>query len=247
MPIDQTEPDLTTGTSRRAFLARSAAGGALVATVATSGLAGGLGGLGGLLPAGAQSDGVVLADYAASAASLELAAALAYGAALQSESVTGEWVENLRQFQRNHQDAAEILEGLITEPDPDAAPIVADPAVSERFSPPAGADETAIFSQLAELEEAMAATHLQMVGRLDDAIVAKMLGQVLAVQEQQAVALGRASGASIEELTPATATTDGALEAGQAPTGAAPADVETDETDAEDADTDADESDDSTN
>jgi hypothetical protein len=97
----------------------------------------------------------------------------------------------------------------------DADAPLADPAVVTRFSPPAGADEAAVATLLASLEESLAATHLGAIATFEDSSFAKTVSQVLAVEEQQAVVLGRAGGASIEALTPATSSTEGALQAGQ--------------------------------
>jgi hypothetical protein len=224
VPIDPTEPATPTGTDRRAFLTRSAAGGALVATAAATGLAGlGIG------TAGAQEASApptVEEEYAAKAAALELAAAVAYEAALSGSSVSGELADTLRRFQTNHQTVASTL---AEEVHPDAPAPVADPGVTAQFSPAEGADEGAVLSQLAAMEDALSATHLGAIPDFKNTSFAKVLAQALAIEAQQAVYLGRAAGTAIEELTPATATTDGALEAGQAPAGpSTPGDDESD-------------------
>lgn len=210
MPIDPTEPATNSGSDRRAFLTRSAAGGALVATVASTGLAGlGLG------VAGAQDDAARLRtatqEYVLGAIPLELAAAVAYGSALTGDAVSGEIATTLRQFQRNHQDVAANLAGRVHADD--AVP-TADPAIVAQFSPPAGADEATVLTTLASLEEALSATHLGVIATFDDTSFAKVLSQFLAVEAQQAVTLGRAAGEPLDALTPPVATTDGALEAG---------------------------------
>jgi hypothetical protein len=77
----------------------------------------------------------------------------------------------------------------------------------------------------------LAATHLSALSSFDDASFAKTVAQVLSVEQQQAVALGRAGGAPVDTLTPAVASTDGALEAGQPVEQPAPADADADDTD----------------
>src|SRR5690606_36377039 len=121
---------------------------------------------------------------------------------LSGDTVRDEWVTVMRRFQRNHQEVAATLAELLHA---DAPAPVADPATAERFTPPAGADEIAIFTLLASLEEALAATHLGAIGTFDDAAIAKTVAQVLAVEQQHAVALGRAAGTPLDALTPPVA------------------------------------------
>lgn len=209
MPIEPTEPATHTGTDRRAFLTRSAAGGALVATAAATGLTA----LGANAASAQESPApTVEQEFAAKAAPLELAASVAYSVALTGDAVVGDLSRTLRQFQRNHQEAAALLTSRIH---PDAPPPLADQALAAQYSPGPGSDEAAVASLLAALEEGLAATHLASISTFEDTSFAKTVSQVLATEEQQAVVLGRAGGASIESLTPATASTDGTLEAGQ--------------------------------
>lgn len=235
MPIDPTEPAVIDATDRRAFLTRAAAGGALAATVATAGVAG----LGPAGPAAAQGSTelppTITEAYAARLAPLELAASVAYEAALSGGAVPEDLTSTLRRFQRNHQQAAAWLADHMADGTPDPR---ADVGVAEGFSAPAGADGNAVLSLLATLEEGLAATHLAAIETFDDTSTAKTVSQILAVQQQQAVVLGRAAGASIESLTPATASIDGTLETGApAPTTAAEPDgSEADGSDAEGSD-----------
>ncbi|MEO6627658.1 MAG: ferritin-like domain-containing protein [Aquihabitans sp.] len=209
MPIEPT--DEVNATTRRAFLTRSAAGGALVAAVAATGIAGGLGGGN----AGAQTAGGAGAldngSFAALAAPLELAAVQAYQAALNGTALDTSWQQAARTFQSHHLAVATRLATLLpvtTPPTPAPGP---DAAVMAQFSPPTGADQTAVLTTLASLEEALAATHLSVIASLEDTSLAKTVAQILAVESQQAVALGRASGATVQSLTPAVAPTTGSL------------------------------------
>lgn len=210
MPIEQ--PEATTATTRRAFLARSAAGGALVAAVAATGAAGGLGGV---LPVGAQAGGSAGEldndGFATLTTPLEMAAVQAYQAATEGPALDDTWKATARTFQAHHQEVATLLATLIEAKVPPVAPPVPDAAVAARFTAPAGADQTAVLTLLASLEEALAATHLAAIGSLADSSTAKTVAQVLAIESQQAVALGRAAGATIESLTPAKAPTTGTL------------------------------------
>jgi hypothetical protein len=231
VPIDHTEPAAVTGSSRRAFLARTAAGGAVAASVGAIGL-------GGVLPVMAQEGDqaptaisattLATADFAAFAAPLELAAAQAYLAAITNgrSELSEEWLDTLAQFLRHHQEVGTLLVSLV---DADAEVPAADPGVTAQFTPPLGADQNGILVRLAELEEGIAATHLAVVGDLEDTVIAKTVIQVSAVEQQQAVALGRAAGTAIDDLTPAVGSTEGGLTPGGTPatpfggTGAEPA------------------------
>ena len=222
MPIDNTDEALT-HSSRRAFLARAAAGGAVAASVGAVGLSGGLG----ALPALAQEGGdepitpisataLATSDYATLMAPLELAASQAYLAAITNgrTELSEEWAGTLAQFLRHHKEVAVTLVNMIE--DAETAP-TADPGVTAQFSPPMGSDEAAILARLAELEEGLAATHLVTIVDLEDTTTAKTVIQISAVEQQQAVALGRAAGVAIADLTPPTASTDGTITAGGTP------------------------------
>lgn len=219
MPIDHTEPAAVTGSSRRAFLARTAAGGAVAASVGAIGL-------GGVLPASAQegqeaptpiaATTLATGDFAAFAAPLELAAVQAYLSAVTNgrTELREEWLDTLTQFLRHHQEVGTLLVSLV---DSEAAVPAADPGIIAQFSPPLGSDQTAILTRLAELEEGLAATHLAVIGELEDTVIAKTVIQVSAVEQQQAVALGRAAGTALDGLTPATGSTEGGLTPGGTP------------------------------
>lgn len=217
MPHDQPEATATV-TTRRAFLARTAAGGAVVATGTV------VGPLGRLLPAGAQESdkaaGALTGEaFAAFAAPLELGAVQAYQAALENDALSPEWQDNARTFQGHHQAVATTLTSLLpTDADKlaellgGASAPAADPEIlSGTAATVAKATaEEPILTALASLEETLAATHLAALAGLDDPSLARTVSQVLAVESQQAVALGRAAGAELTSLTPAEASTDGA-------------------------------------
>lgn len=213
MPIDQPEATATVN-PRRAFLARAAVGGALV----TAGsIAGPLLGSG---AAGAQDDagaGDTLDDeaFATIAVPLELAAVQVYEAATGVEGLADDELETLRLFQSHHQAVADTLSGWYEGDEP----LVEDPAVLARADAVAG-DRTAAMTGLAELEEALAATHLDALASIKDVITAKTVAGVLAVEGQHAVALTILAGSDLAAAVPATVTTDGSLVGGSsAPAG----------------------------
>lgn len=220
MPIDNSEPAVSSGSSRRAFLARTAAGGAVAASVGVIGLNGGLGAPSALAQAPGEmtpiSATLTMAEHAAATAPLELAATQAYLAALDngSDVLSPQSISLLNQFLRNHQQAATLLQSYL---EGDAATPTADPGVTAQFSPRLGSDEPAILSTLAALEEGLAATHLAVIIDMSIKVQAKVAIQLSAVEQQQAVVLARAAGTPLAEITPPTASTDGVLVAGGAP------------------------------
>ena len=208
MSIDPTEAQAA-ATTRRSFLARAAMGGALVG-VATAGPLRSLLGV-----AGAQAAELDAADtldnetFAALAVPLELAAVQAYQAALETSTLDETTTGHARRFQTHHQTVVDALTPLLGEgtatPRPDETVMSTTVAEIE-----GNADQNAILTALAELEDVLAATHLYAVGGLEDSSLAKTVAQVLAVESQQAVALGRAAGLDLVDLTPAEASTSGA-------------------------------------
>ena len=208
MSIDPTEAQAA-ATTRRSFLARAAMGGALVG-VATAGPLRSLLGV-----AGAQAAELDAADtldnetFAALAVPLELAAVQAYQAAVETGSLDDATATTARMFQTHHPTVADALVGLRSEEAGTARPDETVMATTVREIE-GNADATAILAALAELEDVLAATHLYAVGGLEDSSLAKTVAQVLAVESQQAVALGRAAGLDLVDLTPAEASTSGA-------------------------------------
>ncbi|MFN8018913.1 MAG: ferritin-like domain-containing protein [Acidimicrobiales bacterium] len=206
MPIDQsTDPDSTT--TRRAFLARSVVGGALVTAgafgtyaVVTSGAAGAE-----TIPSDATLTQEV---FAALAAPLELAAVQAYQAAIDTELLDDAKVDVARTFQSHHQAVADALTAMLTS---DALAPVANEDLLKAFTDEVkgAADADALFLVLADIEDQLSATHLTAIGILQDPSTAKTVSQVAAVEGQQAAYLTVAGGGSIEDATPAKAPTEG--------------------------------------
>ncbi|MBX3284701.1 MAG: ferritin-like domain-containing protein [Actinobacteria bacterium] len=208
MSIDPTEATAA-ATTRRTFLARAAFGGALVG-VATAGPLRSMLGVAGAQEAELDADeGLENDAFAALAVPLEMAAVQAYQAALETSSLDADTTTTARMFQTHHQTVVDALTPLLAEgsatPRPDETVMSTTVAAIE-----GNADQTAILTSLSELEDVLAATHLYAVGSLDDNSLAKTVAQVLAVESQQAVALGRAADIDLTELTPDEASTAGA-------------------------------------
>lgn len=208
MSIDPTEAQAA-ATTRRSFLARAALGGALV-SVATAGPLRSMLGVAGAQEAELESsDTLDNETFAALAVPLELATVLAYQAALDGDVLDLTATTTARQFQVHHQTVVDALTPLLSEdagtPRPDVSVLAATVQAIE-----GNPDQTAILTALYELEDVLAATHLYALGGLEDASLAKTVAQVMAVESQQAVAMGRLAGIDLVTLTPAEASTAGA-------------------------------------
>lgn len=127
-------------------------------------------------------------------------------------------VEVLRVFGSHHAQQATGLNGLLaTANDQANATLVAE----VRGSLGTAADEAAVLTLLRELEERIAATHLQALADLEDANDAKLVATALPVVGQHAVVLGQIgpSPVPLEELVPEEQTTEGALTEADYPAG----------------------------
>jgi len=220
VPPEQSTPPAT-ATTRRSFLTRTAGLGAL-ATITTAvspahslvdaAAAAGAASAAGSRRVQASTDQVSDADFAAFTAPLELAAVLAYQAALDSSAV-GAASSMIQTFQDHHQTVAETLTTLIAA---DADP----PLPATAFSDPiassiqfAGA-EPDVLRSLAAMENTLSATHLLALETLAEPVTAKVVAQVLATEAQQATALANTAGEDLNTITPAVATTASALQPG---------------------------------
>jgi hypothetical protein len=163
--------------------------------------------------AGAQESGEELlndAEFGVFATPLELAAVQVYQQAIDTELLDEEWTERARQFQTHHQAVADTLNPLRGEAASAARPDEA--LVAQGASALEGAaDQAAVLTVLGELEDTLAATHLAAVPELRDSFLAATVSQVLFVESEQAALLSTAGGGSIEDATPATASTEGAI------------------------------------
>ncbi len=120
-------------------------------------------------------------------------------------------VEVLRAFGSHHSQQSTGLNTLLT-----TAVDAANPGlVTEvRDALGAAADEAAVLDVLRDLEERIAATHLQAIADLEDANDAQLVATALPVVGQHVVVLGQvgATPAPLDELVPEAQTTDGALD-----------------------------------
>lgn len=225
MPIDNPEATAD-ATSRRAFIARSAIGAAVVGS-------GVLAGFGQFLPAGAQTDeptgddgptgGAELDDDAVGRflAPLELGAVQAYQRAIDSGQVNG-FEEEARRYRAHHSEAAGLLSALIVDGSDDE-PVGPDEIVA---STGAGG-----LNALAEMEAVLAATHIVAIEQMTDPVTALQSARISAAQSQQAAALFLAGGGEAVTATPAEVDLSGARQPGVMPTtpdDAGPDDTDTD-------------------
>lgn len=220
MPTEQSTPPAT-ATTRRSFLTRTAGFGAMatVATLASPGHAlvdgahaAGSAGSARAVPAQSSSD-LSDADFAAFTTPLELAAVLAYQAALDSSVVGRSASSMVQKYQDHHQTVADTLTTLLAADADPPLPAMAfsDPIASSiKF---AGA-EPDILRALAAMENTLSATHLLALETLAEPVTAKVVAQVLATEAQQATALANAAGDDLAAITPPIATTADGLQPG---------------------------------
>lgn len=216
MPIDQPEAQAVPN-PRRTFLARAAMGGALVAAA---------GPLSQVLPAGAQdaptttsagsSTGSAAAEtlddtaFLNLAIPLEMATVQVYEAVLSGPdfaSFDADATAAVQTFQAHHQTVVDTLTAMRSDT---STALVPSPAVMAKTGSVAG-DQATALKGLAELETALAGTHLGAIGAISDPITAKAAAQVLAVEAQQATVLGRLAGTDLATLAPAELATDQSL------------------------------------
>ncbi len=209
MPIEK--PQATAAaTTRRSFLARTAAGGALV-TVGAGPLTGLLSGTAGAAPAQVEAAEILSDDaFARFATPLELGAVQVYSrAAARSDLLDGEWTELVRRFQRHHQEVADTLATLIVTGSGDPS---ADRDIVDTFGSAVddAGDQEGVLGALADLEGVLTATHLWAIGGLEERLTARIVLQVSAAEAQQATVLALGAGTDVAEVTPDVATTEGA-------------------------------------
>lgn len=120
-------------------------------------------------------------------------------------------VEVLRVFGSHHSQQATGLNTLLTT----LVEAANGTLVAEvRGALDGAADEAAVLGILRDLEERIAATHLQAIADLEDVNDAKLVATALPVVSQHALVLGQigATPTPLEELVPEEQTTDGALD-----------------------------------
>jgi hypothetical protein len=120
-------------------------------------------------------------------------------------------VEVLRVFGSHHSQQSTGLNGMLTT----AVEAPNGTLVAEvRGALGAAADEAAVLALLRDLEERIAATHLQAIADLEDVNDASLVATALPIVGQHALVLGRigATPTPLEELIPEEQTTDGALD-----------------------------------
>ena len=221
-----TDADAPAGTSRRRFLTRAAAGGAVL--VAGSQLV-----PGGLLPAAAQDEGGLDVEdqdaelspdeeLVAHLASLCLGAARAFGLAVDPETspLSEPVAEVVRQLGAFHTGQAAALNELLPVAVENTNTTL-DRELARRLAG-AATDQDATLGILVELEEQLAATEYVMLGAIDDQNDARTIAQILPVTGQEVVVLGTLAGQPFGELVPAEQTAGGSLSLADYPTDTEP-------------------------
>ena len=174
--------------TRRGFITKAAAGGALLTAGSLAAP------VGRLVPSafGQETPEVELspdAEAAAFVAGLELAAVEIYRRAGESALVGNTATQVFGAIQGHHQTHATILNGIVGEEAPVTEP---NAALLEQYGTiiEDAADEAAILEAVYDLEEAMAATHLEAIGEMEDSGDAGIVATVLPVESQHATLLG---------------------------------------------------------
>ena len=200
-------------TSRRGFLTRVAAGGAVLAAGTQVLPVTRLVPLAGAQDGGGDTTGVELdADQqlVAHLAGITLAAAQGYSRATKPDesSLSEPVAEVVRVLGAQTSQQAVALNSLL----PAEVDVPNSTLVAELDASLAGAtDEAAVLDVLRQLEEDLAATHYDALGALEDQNDARAVAAVLPVCGQMAVVLGSLGGVPVEELVPDTQTGEGAL------------------------------------
>lgn len=192
------------GPARRRFLQQVAAGGAML-TVGSQLLP-----LGRMLPAAwAQADDEGPDDIAiaAFAASVELAAAAGYRAAIETGMLSELVAPVARTFGSHHGEHAGALNEFLAQPieDPNAGLV---DMLTPRFE--RANSQTALLEILLEVEEAAAATYYVALGTLDQ-VPAAAIATILPVESQHAVVWATVTGQPVEDYIPELQGDDGAV------------------------------------
>jgi len=175
------------GPGRRDLLRRAAAGGVMLTIGAM------VAPIRNLLPAAwaeLPPDDGELAQFAAG---LELAAVAAYGAALDTDTLSLS-VENVaKMFAGHHRQHADALNGALGE---ELAVTKPRSSILRSFAPKISAaqNEKAVLEMLYQVEEAAAATYLFAIGEVSDVRSAGTLATILPVESQHATVLATVLG-----------------------------------------------------
>jgi hypothetical protein len=144
---------------------------------------------------------------------LELAAAELYGVALAAGTLDDDTTAIVVGFADHHRQYAEAIAGLIGSD----APNQANEAVLREFESEFEGDQESILEAAFELEQAVAATHLAILGELRGTDGAALVASIQPIEARQAVVLGEMVGLPLAETVPELESTDAALDPDEFP------------------------------
>lgn len=214
--LDRSDPDVVA--SRRNFVRNLGVGAVAFGAVAVSGVA--LAGAAAAQTAAGEAPELGQADLqlVIFAQGLELAAAAAYGVAIDTKTLSSPAAETCRLFARHHREHAAALAGLTPK---DQVVTTPNAAVVNAIAPQlqAARDQDAVLSIMYGVEEGAAATYLRAVGTVDSFLVAGPAATILPVESQHAVVLGQLTDQPISSWMPAFGTTTAAFDPARYPAG----------------------------
>lgn len=212
------EPNHGADTSRRGLLAKAAVAAPVVALGAA------LGPLTGLLSTAAAADELSDFDLVAFAQTIELSTVAVYEAAAAATSLTGDQADVVKSFGGHHSEHATLFETILNDAK-STPPGVSNAALDKVYGPRVAGATTgpAVLTVLLDLENALAATYLHLLGLLQNTAAAATMASILAVDAQHATVLATALGQDVAERTPETQTDDGQLDPATFPVPAAEA------------------------
>lgn len=152
-------------------------------------------------------------DLIAFAQTIELSTVAVYTAAASGTKLTGADADVAKVYGGHHSQHATLFETILSDAKA-TPPGVSNPALDKLYGPriAAAAAGPAVLTVLLDLENALAATYLNLLGTIQNSAAAATMAGILAVDAQHATVLATALGQDIAERTPATQTDDGHLD-----------------------------------
>ncbi len=185
--------------------------------------------LGSLLPTATAAEAPSDFDLLAFAQTIELSVVDIYTAAAATKQVTGEAAALLTTFAGHHTAHAALFAEMLGEANV-TPPGAANPALSKAYTTrvSSAASSNAVLEILQELENALVATYLDLLGTINNGAAAATIGTIAPVDAQHATVLGTALGTALAELVPPLQTDAGKLDPASYPVPTAAAEGATD-------------------